>query len=249
MSKRIKILKETPTSGCRYIKTKVPWQPDKFIQFSHAQNFVDAIDFKKDERITAIVNGSFILGDMIEAFLTKYQIATKKMTIATLSYSMENVNSLKNLIDSGYIDKLNIICSDYFYNHEKKVIIPYTYYMLDNENGNFQLAVERTHIKVFLFETKLKGSKFVIQGSGNFRTNANLEQFTMEINPQAYDFYDDYFNDIIQRYKTIDTSQTYGKDHWKEIVENIEKEKAKQKKKKPTQQRLVKEYLIDEDIF
>jgi len=223
--KRIKknIFKEADRA-CRYIKPKIDDMPDKFVKFSHAQEFVDAIDFKAGYRVHAIVNGSFVFGDLIEAFLTKYRISTKKMTLCTLSYNNENVCSLKLLREKGYIEKLNIITSDYFFSHERRGLIPYTYYQLDNEDGTFQLAVERTHIKCYIFETKLHGSKFVIQGSGNLRSSGNSEQFTMEINPQLYDYYDNYFEEILNRQKTIDYSVKYGKDLWRKILNKINKE-------------------------
>ena len=37
----------------------------------------------------------------------------------------------------------------------------------------------------------------VIHGSANLRSSGNIEQFTIEENPELYDFYEDLFENII----------------------------------------------------
>jgi len=221
-----KVIKPKPKldEHFRYIKPEINDMPDELVQFKHAQEFVDAIDFQKNQRITAIVAGSFIFGDFLEAFILKYPLTVKKMTLNTLSYSQDNVDGLKILKDNGFLKKLNIIVSDYFFSHERNGLVPYTYAELDDEEGNFQLAVARTHMKTYIFETE-KGSKFVCQSSANLRSNGNYESLTFEINEKLYDFWDDYFEKILTNQKTIDHSKKYGKQVWQKLVED-EKQNA-----------------------
>lgn len=58
------------------------------------------------------------------------------------------------------------------------------------------------HTKTVHFET-LGGRKIVMHGSANLRSSGNIEQFTMEENPELYDFYDERFRGIIDKYATI----------------------------------------------
>jgi len=218
MSIRIKVNKPLE-EHYRYIKPEIKDMPDEFVQFENAEAAVNAIDFQLGNRVTAIVAGSFIFGDFIEAFLYKYGLGTKNMTLCTLSYSKENVDGLALLYENEYLQKLNLIVSDYFFSHERNGLIPYTYSQLDRGDGNFQLAIARTHMKTYLFETEIKGSKFVIQSSANLRSNGNSESLTMEINPQLYDFYDNYFQKILTDQKTIDHSKKYGEQVWKDMVQ------------------------------
>lgn len=121
--------------------------------------------------------------------------------ISTLSLSQNNVDSLHTLMDKGYIEELNLIISVYFWGNERRSLVPYIYKQLDI-GDRFQLAVAGVHTKTVHFET-LGGRKIIMHGSANLRSSGNIEQFTMEENPELYDFYDDHFNRIIDKYATI----------------------------------------------
>ena len=90
--------------------------------------------------------------------------------------------------------------SAYFYSHERHSLIPYIYEQLDN--GAFQLAVARAHTKTCQILTK-GGKKIVIHGSANMRSSQNIEQFTIEENKPLYDFYEAYFEELLDKHKTI----------------------------------------------
>jgi hypothetical protein len=186
----------------RYIKPRlVPMRVDQ-VMFENAQDMAREIRIAKEgDRYDAIVSGSFIFGDFIEAFLIYNQCKAVSMTITTLSLSQENIDSLNNLMEHGYIDELNIIVSDYFYSHESRNLIPYMYKMLDIDN-RFQLAVAFVHTKTVHFTT-LGGKRLVMQGSANLRSSGNCEQFTIEYNSELCDFYDRVFNPILERFATI----------------------------------------------
>lgn len=125
----------------------------------------------------------------------------QKMTISTLSLSQNNVDSLHTLMDKGYIEELNLIISVYFWGNERSSLVPYIYKQLDI-GDRFQLAVAGVHTKTVHFET-LGGRKIIMHGSANLRSSGNIEQFTMEENPELYDFYDDHFSRILDKYATI----------------------------------------------
>ena len=57
-------------------------------------------------------------------------------------------------------------------------------------------------MKTCLIET-LGGKKVIIHGSANLRSSANIEQFTIEENPELYMFYCEIDNNILSTYSTI----------------------------------------------
>jgi hypothetical protein len=189
----------------RYIKPIKNIIPAKKVLYENALEFVDSIkneDISIDSRIYAIVSGNFIFGDFIEAFIDAKNFNIKELTITTLSMSENNVDSLENLLHKWkYVKKLNLIISDYFYSHERNLLIPYIYKKLDIEN-KFQLAICRTHMKICQFET-IGQNKCVINGSANLRSSQCLEQITIEENKDLYDFNQKYFNIILEKYKSI----------------------------------------------
>ena len=96
-------------------------------------------------------------------------------------------------------------------------MIPYTYHELDNDNNTFQLAVDRTHCKIYIWETYFN-EYYVIQGSVNLRSSGNSENFTIEENERLYRWYDEYLQGILDKQKSIDKSLKFKK-LWQMIVD------------------------------
>ena len=92
---------------------------------------------------------------------------------------------------------------------------PLQYRKLDFGN-KFQLSIASVHTKTAQFET-LGGRKVVIHGSANLRSSGNIEQFTIEENPELYDFYDEHFTRIVDKYATI-RKPIRGNSLWSELV-------------------------------
>ncbi len=155
-------------------------------------------------RVFAVVDGSFIFGDFIEAFLVTHNMLAKRMVISTLSMSQDNIDSLKNLIIGDYLHQLDIVVSDYFYSHERGNLVKYMYEHLDI-NNRFQLAVCRTHTKITLIETEC-GQFFTIHGSANLRSSDNIEMFEIENCRALYDFNAAWHDEVINKYQTINKS-------------------------------------------
>lgn len=200
----------------RYVKPKlVPMKTDQVL-YDNAAKLARELKVTTGCRYDCIVSGSFIFGDFIEAFMIHNNCKAVKMTITTLSLSQENIDSLATLLQKGYIDRLDMIVSDYFYSHERHQLIPYMYHELDIDN-RFQLAVAFVHTKTVHMET-LGGKKIVIHGSANLRTSGNCEQFTIEENSELHDFYEERFTPIIERFATIRKTAP-RKTQWKDMVQ------------------------------
>lgn len=192
---------EDDSPKTRYMRPHVVNLQSKHVKYRFAEELAKALRVEKSMRADAIVDGSFIFGDFIEAFIVTHNVLCEEMTISTLSLSQNNIDSLANLKRNGYIKQLNLIVSAYFYSHEKFNLIPYIYEQLDFDD-NFQLAVARTHTKTCQFRTG--GGKFIVMhGSANMRSSQNIEQFTIEENESLYAFYEEYFNELTEKHKTI----------------------------------------------
>lgn len=189
----------------RYVKPKYcPEISESKLKYKNAQKLADEITLSEAMRYYVVVDGTFIFGDLLEAIIVKNNLKCKKITISTLSLSENNIDSLHNLIEGGFIEELNIIISDYFYSHERENLIRYMYQELDIDD-KFQLAVASSHMKVTTIET-FKGNKLVFHGSANMRSSSNLEQLMIEENKDLYNFNNEIFTNIIEKYATVKKS-------------------------------------------
>jgi len=209
------VLNDGTGEESRYIKPRVYAQSSDFVMYDNAVKLARDIEITEGSRYDVVVNGSFIFGDFLEAFIVRNNCKCRKLTISTLSMNQNNIDSLHNLITHGYIDELNLIISAYFYNMEIRALIPYIYRHLDIDN-RLQLAVANVHTKTAQFET-LGGKKIIAHGSANLRSSGSIEQFTIEENPEIYDFYDEMFSRILERYHTI-RKPVWGKQAWAELI-------------------------------
>lgn len=186
----------------RYIKPKYKKGiKEKNLKYSNARKLAKEIKLEENFRLYSFLNGSFYAGDLIEAFIYDNNLKVEELTISTLSMNQNTIDSLSGLIKTGYIEKLNIIISSYFYSHEKWRLIKYMYKHLDH-NNSFQLAVARTHCKITLLELENK-QKWIMHGSANLRSSGNIEQIMIEENKELYDFNMETHNSILETYKTI----------------------------------------------
>jgi len=190
----------------RYMEPKFEEEISEFyLKYDNAKKLALAIGHPpKDSRYFVLLSGNFIFGDFIEALIYENGWHVDEMTISTLSMSQDNVDSLAGLLETGNVEKLNLIVSDFFYSHERRNLVKYIYEKLDIDN-KFQLAVASVHTKICLIQTT-GGNKIVIHGSANLRTSSNIEQIMIENNDSLFDFNHDVHQAIIKRYATINKS-------------------------------------------
>lgn len=206
--------KQKYSEETRYLKPKVYVKPKGFYAYENAVKLARELRLDFGERADVVVNGSFIFGDFIEAYLIAQKAVCKRMIVSTLSLSENNVDSFHNLMAKGWIERLDLVISHYFYSHERYKLIPYVYKRLDIDD-KFQMAVAFVHTKVIAFETR-GGRKIVIHGSANLRSSGNVEAFTIEENPELYDFYVGIYDGIIERYATVNKVSN-RRELWQEI--------------------------------
>lgn len=200
----------------RYIKPPKSREiPEKHLKYEYAEKLANEIQITTDSRHFVVVNGTFYFGDFIEALIVKNNWHVSEMIVSTLSLCQNNVDSFANLLNGGFLDKLDLIVSDYFFSHERQGLVPYLYEKLDKED-KFQLAAASTHCKIVLIKTHC-GKHIVMHGSANLRSSSNIEQIVIEENKTLYDFNVDYQLRILDKYKTIDKS-IRGKELWETVT-------------------------------
>ena len=203
------------TIETRIIKPKK--SKDKIANWKNAVKTASKITVEPGMSYFAIIDGSFIFGDLIEAILTKKLLRAYRMDIQTLSLSKDNIDSLKLLLTLGYVKDLNLIVSDYFFSHERNNLIPYMYEKLDIAD-RFQLAVAGTHLKITTIKLT-NGINLVIHGSANLRSSGNIEQIAIQDSEEIYNFVTEFNDKIINEFKTINKSIRRRK-LWRIIQQN-----------------------------
>lgn len=171
------------------------------ITYEHAREAAaDLFPLAPGERVHALVNGSFLFGDLIEAAAVTHDWLIDELWIATLTLSEGNLESLANLFAGDYLRHLHIVVSDYWIGHEKKPggLLRYAWELLDqptpdpatpaDQTTSFQLASIYHHAKITLIATAA-GGRYVIHGSANMRSTGMLEVFTVEHDADLYDWH------------------------------------------------------------
>lgn len=172
------------------------------IKYANAEKLASDIgDIPVGYRAFVILCGKFIFGDFLEALIVKNNWQCEELTISTLSMSRENVDSLANLVNGGFLKQLNLIVSHYYFATERRDLMPYIYDKLD-VNDILQLAVASVHTKIAMIRTTC-GKKITIHGSANLRTSSNIEQIVIEHSADLFDFCATVHHNIIAMHKTI----------------------------------------------
>lgn len=175
------------------------------IAYKYASKLADEVNIEADTVQRFMLCGDFIFGDFIEALIVNNDWHVKELTISTLSLSQENVDSLSNLLEGDYVDKLNLICSDFWYAHNKGMLVPYMYEILDKDN-KFQFAFARSHTKAVQIETHC-GKKIVVSGSANLVSSGCMEFCVIEQDEQSYEFWEEAHKRILERFSTINHNE------------------------------------------
>lgn len=175
-------------------------KPPRTVKYKYAIDLVNDIgDIQEGEAVYCMVSGNFIAGDIFEAYLNKHDMIAEEMIISTLSYSKDNIDSLRNIQLKNRVKNMALIVSDYFFSHERSNGIKYTIEELAKDDEKFTLAVAGLHTKVALIKTEC-GKHLIFHGSANLRSSRCMEQIIVENNENLYYFNRAWMVDIIEKY-------------------------------------------------
>jgi hypothetical protein len=161
----------------------------------HAREAADAI--KAGDTLTALLSGNFIFGDFLEALAVENGVRFKRLTLSTLAISDENVISLENMMETGFLERLEIVVSSYFWAHNR-ANVSFLYEHLCDTHGA-KIAVAGIHTKIALIETEK--TKILVHGSANMRSSRTLETVTVEQDDALFDFHDAWHQQILTDYQ------------------------------------------------
>lgn len=191
--------------------------------YENAEAFARQIDLSSGVRTFAWVSGNFVFGDIVEALITARRVGVKRLYIASLSFSQENVDSLRNveLLMGPELERLVLVLSGYQYSHEKYGLVPYMYRELDDGSDRFDAAFGDWHCKIITMET-VTGRTITIHGSANLRSASCIEQIMVEVdNRELHDFNADLMEGIVRRFGTVNHDAPWerlktirGKEAW-----------------------------------
>jgi hypothetical protein len=123
-----------------------------------------------------------------------------KAKIATLSYSMENVDALWTAFGEGALTGLDFVTSHFFYSHYRETLWRALVTNLPRKACRY--AVAGTHAKVALLIPDDGSAPWCIEGSANLRSCQNLEQITVSIgDAEAVRFHARWIDRILERFE------------------------------------------------
>lgn len=113
----------------------------------------------------------------------------KEIFASTYSISRRVVEALQELQQSGKVGEVTLLISDSMIKRNPVTIE--TLEAVVRSNPNFKTKYYWNHSKVTLIKAVLEEQEFnlVMEGSGNWSENAQLEQYTITNHPEVYDFY------------------------------------------------------------
>lgn len=185
------------------------------VKYDNAVKLASEITLEPDCCYYAIVKGTFIFGDFLEALTSVHKLNIEKIYVTTLGMNENNVDSLINLIRLYEAPEVNLIVSSYFFGVEKRNLIPY---MAEEAAGKpFNVAVAGSHAKITCI--KAGDLHLVMHGSANLSSNSDIEQFMIQDNKELFDYNVSILERIMQKHTIIrglnsETSFQNAKKSW-----------------------------------
>lgn len=158
------------------------------LNLSRARKAAQQLERLPDEGETlhTVLDGTFALFDFIPAVIDLSGVPIDSLTIATLGFSKNNVESLAALIDAGQVKQLAVLCSHFFAaaNIDGEI---YSQMAALCARHSFPIAAMRTHAKLLLLATGQR--RIVVESSANLRSCHNVETAVLFDDPKLYDFH------------------------------------------------------------
>lgn len=170
---------------------------DRAVDLAREADAYFRADQSDGRRMFCLVSGNFIFGDLLEAYLCECGHIADELIIATLSLNQNNVDSLRNIIDDGRVQRLGLVVSAYWYAHHRRDVAGYMARTLAPA-PRYDFAAAGLHTKITLM--RCGAHHFVMHGSANMCSSGNIEQFTWERDRALYDFNRDWLERIFSRF-------------------------------------------------
>jgi len=147
---------------------------------------------KTGEVLHMILPGSFVPLDMVPALLEIIGQKATSLRLATLGFSVANVNQLCRMLDDGTIGKLSVLCSRYFQAASKEI---YAVATTELPKRNAVILASRSHAKIMLVDCGK--TRWTFEASANLRSCVCVEQATLCNDPALFNFHAQWFDHVL----------------------------------------------------
>lgn len=160
------------------------------IRPENADQVIDQLPGSSEETLHCLVCGDFVFCDLITRMVARLG-APAKMTLATLSLSTRNLDSLVAMMKAAPELRLDMLLSHYFQSTSKEIFIALEKLLIEPFADRFTVTIGRSHAKIALFDYGIEAAvePIIIETSANLRSSANLEQLTVFRGRELADFH------------------------------------------------------------
>lgn len=169
----------------------------EMIDARHLKDVIDHIMHMPDEgeSLHFVVGGNYEPIDVIAMTIRLCHPATiTRLDISTLGFNPDNIGLLIAGFDQGKIGQINLMCSKYFSRVEEV-----NYNLLIDEivtQRGGRVSATQTHAKLILMEMS-DGRCFTLEGSGNLRACASVEQLCLTNDRPLLEFHRQWMEEFI----------------------------------------------------
>jgi hypothetical protein len=169
--------------------------------FREAKELLPYLPTTEGEATHAIMSGRYDLMVLLAAILEFYGSGCQSLRIATLSYNDRNTLEMAELLRTGRVGALTLLCSSFFRAHNDA-----EYAAAKREAALFpsrwRIAAARNHCKVVLADFGKR--RLVLEGSANLRTNGNLEQLLIVQDAKLFTWHATWIDELVSRHEADD---------------------------------------------
>jgi hypothetical protein len=145
--------------------------------------------------IHAIMRGNYSYADLIPAVLKLAAPAKLDYLAATtLGFSQKAALQLIDLVDSGNVRTVDLICADFFAKADPGVC-QFAREELTRRGSRF--AAARCHAKIILMGMD-DDARYVSESSANIRACRSIEQFALTNDPELYEFHRGWIGELME---------------------------------------------------
>lgn len=193
---------EEPTETRIYTRPIV--RKPQTVLYENAEQFARDLVLDNEHETFAFVSGNFVFGDFMEALVAMRRLRVRRMAIMTLSMNDENIDSLRNIIEWEPVERLDLVLSDYWYAHERKVggLVGYLFEQLDIDGLALHVGFAGVHCKTWAVETP-GGNTLTMHGSANLRSSRNIEQLHITPDRDVFEFVDEFTQRTLEAYDVV----------------------------------------------
>jgi hypothetical protein len=174
------------------------------LMFREAKELLPYMPQAEGDATHAIMSGRWDLCVLLAAVLEFYVSTCQSLRIATLSFNDRNTLEMAELLRSGRVAALTLLCSSFFkahndaeYSEARRTAAEFP--------GCWRLAAGRTHCKVCLLEYPER--KLVLEGSANLRANGNIENLLIVQDADLFAWHAAWIDELVSKHEADDADE------------------------------------------